>query len=130
MFGRQEAKVGKAHSIRPRRGGGMRIGVGLFLITIGAIFTFAIKDSVSGIDLSALGIILMLVGAVVVALWWYWNSRSSARRRTQIIEREVPVERVVEREVPVDYDTTRRSEDPLPPEGPIPPKGSIGRPPR
>lgn len=108
----------------------MRIGVGLFLITIGAIFTFAIKDSVSGIDLSALGIILMLVGAVVVALWWYWNSRSSARRRTQIIEREVPVERVVEREVPVDYDTTRRSEDPLPPEGPIPPKGPIGRPPR
>jgi hypothetical protein len=49
----------------------MRIGVGLFLITIGAIFTFAIRDSVSGIDLSALGIILMLVGAVIVALWWY-----------------------------------------------------------
>jgi hypothetical protein len=98
----------------------MRIGVGLFLITVGAILTFAVRDSLSGINLPALGIILMLVGAVIVALWWrLWSNWSSARRRTQVVEREVPVERVVEREVPVQREVPAEPERPVPPEGPI-----------
>jgi hypothetical protein len=38
-------------------------GVSIFLITLGAIFKFAIKAHLSGIDLPALGVILMIVGA-------------------------------------------------------------------
>jgi hypothetical protein len=38
-------------------------GVSIFLITLGAIFKWAIKAHLSGIDLPALGVILMVVGA-------------------------------------------------------------------
>jgi hypothetical protein len=111
----------------------MRLGVGLFLITLGAILTFAVRDSLSGVNLSAFGIILMLVGAVVVALWWYWHSRSTAGRRTQVIEREVPAERVIEREVPrgvtvereVEREVPGERSGPPPPKGPIPPQGPV-----
>ncbi|MCW2946378.1 MAG: hypothetical protein JWR24_3095 [Actinoallomurus sp.] len=37
-------------------------GVSIFLITLGAIFKFAIKAHLSGVDLPALGVILMIVG--------------------------------------------------------------------
>jgi hypothetical protein len=37
-------------------------GVSIFLITLGAIFKFAIKAHLTGIDLPALGVILMVVG--------------------------------------------------------------------
>jgi hypothetical protein len=94
----------------------VRIGVGVFLITLGAILAFAVRDSLSGVDLSAVGIILMLAGAAIVALWFlFWSRHAPARRPPQIIEREVPVERevVVERDRPVET------------EGPIPPSGSV-----
>jgi hypothetical protein len=38
-------------------------GVSIFLITLGAIFKWAIKAHLSGVDLPALGMILMVVGA-------------------------------------------------------------------
>jgi hypothetical protein len=99
----------------------MRIGVGLTLITIGAILTFAVRDAISGIDLAVIGIIFMLVGGVVVGLWWFWNSRWATARQTRVIEREVPVEHVVQREVPMDQDPALRPDEALPPEGPVPP---------
>jgi hypothetical protein len=102
----------------------MRIGVGLTLITIGAILTFAVRDAISGIDLGAIGIILMLVGGVVVALWWYWNSRWSPKR-TRVIERSYPGDRVVEHEVQADPAGPPPPVEPLPPEGPVPPEGPI-----
>ena len=40
----------------------MNLGVSLFLLIIGAILTFAVDVSVSGIDLNVVGIILMTVG--------------------------------------------------------------------
>jgi len=42
----------------------MRIGASLFLIAVGAILTFAVKASVSGVSLSTIGIILMIVGGI------------------------------------------------------------------
>ena len=41
----------------------MGFGVSIFLITVGAIFKWAIKAHISGIDLPNLGVILMVVGA-------------------------------------------------------------------
>ncbi len=41
----------------------MGFGVSIFLITLGAIFKWAIKAHISGVDLPALGVILMVVGA-------------------------------------------------------------------
>lgn len=42
----------------------MRIGASLFLIAVGAILTFAVTASVSGVSLSTIGIILMIVGGI------------------------------------------------------------------
>lgn len=41
----------------------MTIGGALLLIAVGAILKFAVTDSISGVDLSAVGVILMIVGA-------------------------------------------------------------------
>lgn len=60
----------------------MRIGGSLFLIALGAILKFAVTDSVNGVDLGMIGVILMIVGLVglVFALFW-----ATTRRRTDVI---------------------------------------------
>jgi uncharacterized membrane protein YfcA len=49
----------------------MAIGTSLFLIALGAILRFAVQDSIQDVDLSTVGLILMIIGAVglVVGLW-------------------------------------------------------------
>ena len=46
----------------------MGIGVSIFLITLGAIFKFAITAHLSGVDLQAISVILMVVGVAVLVL--------------------------------------------------------------
>jgi hypothetical protein len=48
----------------------MGIGVSVFLMAVGAILAFAVNVAVSGVDLAAIGWILMGVGAIglIVAL--------------------------------------------------------------
>ena len=46
----------------------MGIGVSIFLLAVGAILTFATNIEVSGLDLDAVGVILMLAGVVGIAL--------------------------------------------------------------
>jgi hypothetical protein len=46
----------------------MGIGAGVFLIAVGAILTFALNVSVSGIDLNVVGVILMLAGLIGIAV--------------------------------------------------------------
>jgi hypothetical protein len=42
----------------------MGIGVSIFFIAAGAILTFAVDATVSGLDLDVVGIVLMVVGAI------------------------------------------------------------------
>src|SRR5919199_3091155 len=60
----------------------MGIPVSLVLITVGAILTWAVEDRSRAINLDAVGIILMIVGAIGLLLslvWWdrlgfgYWR---------------------------------------------------------
>ena len=47
----------------------MGIGAGIFLIAVGAILTFALKDNdIAGIDLPVVGVILMLCGVAGIIL--------------------------------------------------------------
>lgn len=46
----------------------MGLGTSLFLIAVGAILKFAVTDSVSGVDLTTVGLILMIVGIVGLVL--------------------------------------------------------------
>ena len=52
-------------------------GISIFLITIGAIFKWAITAHLSAINLQALGVILMVVGAASFVLSIIFTSRSN-----------------------------------------------------
>ena len=77
----------------------MRIGSSLVLIAIGAILKFAVTTSVSGISLSTVGVVLMVVGiaGLVISL-----VLANTARRTDVVHRSVRA----------DY------AEPLPPEDP------------
>jgi hypothetical protein len=58
----------------------MGIGVGIFLIVVGAILTFALDATVAGINLHVVGWILMLAGVAGLILFFYfWNRRRATR---------------------------------------------------
>jgi hypothetical protein len=63
----------------------MGIGVGLFLIAVGAVLTWAVNATVSGVDINTVGVILMIVGAVglVLDLIIFAPRRSSSRTVSQ-----------------------------------------------
>lgn len=42
----------------------MGIGVSVFLLAVGAVLTFAVNATVSGLELSTVGVILMIAGAI------------------------------------------------------------------
>lgn len=67
----------------------MGFGVSIFLITLGAIFKWAIKAHLSGVDLPALGVILMAVGAASFLLQLLMMSRQRGPQpRTEVLHDE------------------------------------------
>ena len=53
----------------------MGLGVSLFLIAVGAILTWAVNASVSGLELNTIGVILMIVGVIGLVLSMiFWSS--------------------------------------------------------
>ena len=60
----------------------MTIGTSLFLIAIGAILRFAVNDEIEAIDLSVVGLILMIVGAIGLLLGLFLLSQ--ARRDAEV----------------------------------------------
>jgi hypothetical protein len=58
----------------------MGIGAGIFLIALGAILTFAVNWHVHGLDLHAVGWVLMLAGLAGIVLYFvFWNNRRRPR---------------------------------------------------
>jgi Domain of unknown function (DUF6458) len=71
----------------------MGLGVGIFLIAVGAILTFAVHASTSGaVNIHTIGWILMAVGAAGVLLsmifWSSWAGPGyfAGRRRTTYVD--------------------------------------------
>jgi hypothetical protein len=66
----------------------MGLGVSLFLIAVGAILTWAVNATVSGLELTTIGVILMIVGIVGLVLsmifWSSWGGWGGERRRTYV----------------------------------------------
>jgi uncharacterized protein DUF6458 len=79
-------------------GGRMNIGVGIFLMVLGAILAFAVEANIPGINANALGVILMLIGLVVVlySLLFWSNLTPWGRRRLLARRRLVGGKRTVE----------------------------------
>ena len=59
----------------------MRLGTAIVLLALGAILTFAVDVSVSGLNLHVVGWILMIVGAIGIVLELaLWGPRQRSRR--------------------------------------------------
>jgi len=75
----------------------MGIGVSLILIAVGAILTWAVTAEVNGVDLTTVGVILMVVGLagglISLVFWSSWGGFGGFRRETVVHDRG---DRVVE----------------------------------
>ncbi|TCC11510.1 DUF6458 family protein [Kribbella soli] len=58
----------------------MSIGVGIFLMVVGAVFAFAIRDTWDAVNLQVVGYILLLAGLAGILLSFYITNR---RRRVE-----------------------------------------------
>ena len=54
----------------------MTIGTSLFLIAVGAILKFAVADSIDEVDLSTVGLILMVVGIIGLLIGLFLMNRT------------------------------------------------------
>ncbi|PKQ21589.1 MAG: hypothetical protein CVT65_17765 [Actinobacteria bacterium HGW-Actinobacteria-5] len=59
-------------------------GTGIALLVIGAILSFAVRDSISGVNLTLIGYICMGAGLLAVILGLVTNAQ--ATRRTNVVE--------------------------------------------
>lgn len=66
----------------------MGIGVSLFLLAVGAILTFAVNATVNGVEISTVGIILMIVGGLGLLLSLLLMSTMRSRR-TVVVDQPV-----------------------------------------
>lgn len=63
----------------------MTIGSSLFLVAVGAILKFAVSDSIEGVDLQTIGLILIIIGAVGLVLGLFMMQRD---RGDVVVERD------------------------------------------
>jgi hypothetical protein len=74
----------------------MGIGVSLILIAVGAVLAFAVNATVSGLEVTTIGWILMVVGIAGLILslmfWSTWGGfgGAGARRRTTYVDDAPP----------------------------------------
>ena len=68
----------------------MGLGVSLFLIAAGAILVWGVNATVAGLDVNAIGVILMVVGIIGLILsmifWSSWGGWGGSRRATYVEE--------------------------------------------
>jgi sulfite exporter TauE/SafE len=104
----------------------MGVAVGLILAAFGAILTWAVDADVNGLNVTAVGVILMIVGILVIVLdllWWrswtWYAAGPGVARRTYVRDTAAPVQTVppaaTGRRVVVDEEVGG------PPAGPPPP---------
>lgn len=68
----------------------MGIGVSIFLIAVGAILSFAVSDSVSGVNLVVVGYILMAAGVLGIIIALIVGAQRTNTRHTVVEERRDP----------------------------------------
>ena len=76
----------------------MALGTSLFLIAVGAILRYAVSDSIPGINLPVIGLILMIVGIVGMLISFFMMTLWDRRRAPGAVEPGVVEERRVRRD--------------------------------
>ena len=64
----------------------MGIGISVFLIAVGAVLAFAVSATASGVNLDAIGVILMLVGGLGLLVSSLFLASFAPFRRTEVRE--------------------------------------------
>lgn len=65
----------------------MYIGGGITLLVIGAILSFGVRDSISGVNLTVIGYILMAAGVLAIILSIIFNAQRTNTTHREVIER-------------------------------------------
>ena len=72
----------------------MGIGVSILLAAIGAVLIWGVSYEVAGMDVDAIGWILLIVGAIGVVLsmifWSSWGGVGGGRRRETVVYDDRP----------------------------------------
>jgi hypothetical protein len=68
----------------------MGIGTSLFLIAVGAILRWAVQDNISGVDLTTVGLILLIVGVIGLLISLFLASSLYGRRDTVVTRDRYP----------------------------------------
>jgi hypothetical protein len=72
----------------------MTIGAGIFITAVGAILRYAVSDSIDGVDLETIGLILMIAGIVGLVLGLFLEFGHRNRRADRVVEvRDDPIDR-------------------------------------
>jgi hypothetical protein len=68
----------------------MGIGTSLLLIAVGAILYFAVNADISGLEISTIGLILMVVGIIglLISLFFLSSARRGTSERTVVRDRD------------------------------------------
>jgi uncharacterized protein DUF6458 len=70
----------------------MGIGTSVVLIAVGAILKWAVTDTISGVSLATIGVILMVAGVIGLLFSLFfasaWADRRGAVVRDRVVERE------------------------------------------
>jgi hypothetical protein len=71
----------------------MALGTSLFLIAVGAILRYAVSDSLEGIDIPTIGLILMIVGVIGLLISLFTMTLWDRDRRRGVVEERRVVDR-------------------------------------
>jgi len=67
----------------------MALGGGIFLIVVGAILAFAVKDSWDVIDLTMVGYICLAAGVIAIIISLVVNGQNRNTTHTEVIDQHV-----------------------------------------
>jgi hypothetical protein len=71
----------------------MALGTSLFLIAVGAILRFAVSDSLEGIDIPTIGLILIVIGIIGLLISLFTMTLWDRDRRRGVVEERRVVDR-------------------------------------
>lgn len=65
----------------------MRIGFGIFLLAVGAILAFAVRDNIDAVDLTLVGYIAMGAGVLAIVLSLVLQAVRSNTSHREVVDR-------------------------------------------
>ena len=72
----------------------MTIGAAIFITAVGAILRYAVNDSINGVDLQTVGLILMIAGiaGLILGLFLEFGRRGRTDRYVEVREERDPID--------------------------------------